>query len=271
MLIFGFYIFNGIVCKARITISTFIIIKFYLIKFVSELQINLKLLIKLFCMWLCYHFQVISLLISKKVCTFLWLLQGIQIVAARKTIFPFSRCPEKVVFPKKLCWNMIFLAFLGKMIFLFPENMILYLRRKMKDDFSQKNTRKYIFFKLSEKMVFPKMAAPAHDLSFLSGKMVFFSRKHDIFSLGRKWEAAFLRKYMEIWHFLCTRTGVTNVAPRPSVKKNQRWSYPAKIHLKVIDVLDWHPRKSSSNSLYFHGDLYRRFHALLSSEEKQET
>ena len=75
----------------------------------------------------------------------------------------------------------------------------------------------------------------------LSRKMVFFSRKHCIFSLGRKWEAALLRKYMEIWHFLCTRTGVTNVAPRPSVKKNQRWSYPAKIHLKVIDVLDWHP------------------------------
>ena len=105
----------------------------------------------------------------------------------------------------------------------------------------------------------------------LSGKMVFFSRKHDIFSLGRKWEVAFLRKYMEIWHFLCTRTGVTNVAPRPSVKKNQRWSYPAKIHLKVIDVLDWHPRKSSSNSLYFHGDLYRRFHILLSSKKNQET
>ena len=57
----------------------------------------------------------------------------------------------------------------------------------------------------------------------------------------------------------------------PLCQKNQRWSYPAKIHLKVIDVLDWHPRKSSSNSLYFHGDLYRRFHALLSSEEKQET
>ena len=33
---------------------------------------------------------------------------------------------------------------------------------------------------------------------------------------------------------------------------------------------DWHPRKSSSNSLYFQGDLYRHFHALLSSEEKQE-
>ena len=55
-------------------------------------------------------------------------------------------------------------------------------------------------------------------------------------------------------------------APLP--KKNQGWSYPAKIHLKVIDVLDWHPRKSSSNSLYFHRDLYRRFHVLLSSEKK---
>ena len=57
----------------------------------------------------------------------------------------------------------------------------------------------------------------------------------------------------------------------PLCQKNQRWSYPAKIHLKVIDVLDWHPRKSSSNSLYFHGDLYRRFHILLSSKKKQET
>ena len=54
----------------------------------------------------------------------------------------------------------------------------------------------------------------------------------------------------------------------PLCQKNQRWSYPAKIHLKVIDVLHWHHRKSSSNSLYFHGDFHRRFHALLSSEKK---
>ena len=81
----------------------------------------------------------------------------------------------------------------------------------------------------------------------------FFSPwKHDIFSLGRKWETTFLKKFMETWCFLCTRTAVTNVAPRPSVKKDQRWSYLAKIHLKVIGILDWHPRKSSSNSLYFH-------------------
>ena len=164
---------------------------------------------------------------------------------------------------------MIFLVLSGKMIFLFPENMILHPRRKMEDDLSQKNTGKYdIFFKISEKMVFSKRATLQHDRSCIFWKDGAFSRKHDIFSLGRKWEMTFLRKYMEIWYFLCTRAGVKNVAPRPSVKKNQRQSYPAKIYLNVIDVLDWHPRKGSSNSLYFHGGLYRRFHVPLSSEKK---
>ena len=53
----------------------------------------------------------------------------------------------------------------------------------------------------------------------LPGKMVFFSRKHDIFSLGGKWEMIFLKKYMEIWYFLCTRTGVANVVAAPLPKK----------------------------------------------------
>ena len=52
---------------------------------------------------------------------------------------------------------MIFLVLSGKMIFLFPENIILFFRRKMKDDLSQKNTWKYdIFFKCSGKIIFPK-------------------------------------------------------------------------------------------------------------------
>ena len=44
-----------------------------------------------------------------------------------------------MVFPKKSRWNMIFLELSGKMIFLFPENMILFFRRKRKDDLSQKD------------------------------------------------------------------------------------------------------------------------------------
>ena len=56
----------------------------------------------------------------------------------------------------KLHWNMTFVVLSTKIIFLFPENMILFFRRKMKDDLSQKNTWKYnIFFKCPEKVVFP--------------------------------------------------------------------------------------------------------------------
>ena len=72
----------------------------------------------------------------------------------------FFKCCEKMIFPKKSHWNMTFLVILsGKKIFLFPENMILFFRRTMKDDLSQKNTWKYIFFKCPEKMVFPKKIA----------------------------------------------------------------------------------------------------------------
>ena len=105
-----------------------------------------------------------------------------------------------MVFPKKLRWNMIFLVLSGKMIFLFRENMILYLRRKMKDDLFQKNTLKYdIFFKLSEKMVFPKRAAPAHDLSCIIWKDGIFSRKHDIFSWTESERQSFSKN---IWKYI---------------------------------------------------------------------
>ena len=97
-------------------------------------------------------------------------------ITLRKTIFFFSKCSEEMVFPKKLHWNMIYLVLSGKMIFLFPKNMILFFRRKMKDDLSQKNTWKYdIFFKCSEKMVFPKKSH--WNLIFL----VLFRRKVFVF------------------------------------------------------------------------------------------
>ena len=85
---------------------------------------------------------------------------------ARKTIFSFSKCSEKMIFPKQSHWNMIFLVSSGNMIFLFPKNLILLFRRKMKDDLSQKNTWKYdkynssnvpkrwSFKKLHSKMIF---------------------------------------------------------------------------------------------------------------------
>ena len=85
----------------------------------------------------------------------------------------FFKCSEKVVFPKKSHWNVIFLVALsGKMILHFPKNMILFFRQKMKDDLSQKeNTWKYgIFFKCSEKMFFPEKIALEYDLSCIIWK-----------------------------------------------------------------------------------------------------
>ena len=61
---------------------------------------------------------------------------------------------------------------------------------------------------------------------------------------------------------------MSRLPPPPPAKKIQGWPYPAKIHLKVIEVLDWHPGNSSSKSLYLLRDLYGRFHVLLSSEKK---
>ena len=141
-------------------------------------------------------------------------------ITAGKTIFSFSRRPKKMVFPKKLCWNIIFVVLSGKVTFLFPENMILPLRRKMKDDLSQKIHGNMISsWNVLKRWSFQKGLRWDMIFLVLSGKMILFSRKHDIFSLGGKWGAIFFKKYMEIWNFLCTRTGVTNVALWPTVKK----------------------------------------------------
>ena len=69
-------------------------------------------------------------------CIYIVYIIYIYIYNARETTVSFSRRPEKMVFPKKLLQNMIFLVLSGEMTFLFLENMILRLRRKIKDDIS---------------------------------------------------------------------------------------------------------------------------------------
>ena len=66
-------------------------------------------------------------------------------VTARKTIFSFFKCFEKMVFPKKSHWNMILIASSGKVAFVFLENMIFSLWREMKDGLSQKIHGSMIF------------------------------------------------------------------------------------------------------------------------------
>ena len=101
-----------------------------------------------------------------------------------KTHIFFSKCSEKIVFPKKLHRNMILLILTGKMMFLFPENMISFFRQKMKGDLSLKNTWKYdVFFKFSEKMFFSKKSRRNMIFLVSSGKMTFLFAKNLIFLL----------------------------------------------------------------------------------------
>ena len=178
-----------------------------------------------------------------------------------------------MVFPKKLRWNIIFLVLLGKIMFFFPKNMILTLDGKWKMIFlKKKNTRKYdIFFMPSEKMVFSKGAAPWNGLSCIIWKDGIFFSKTRYFFLGQEAsddppQEIHGNMIFSASTYECYKPGVTPLCPKKS-----RMVLSRKNTSKVIDVLDWHPGKSSSNFLYFHGDLYGRFHVLLSSEKNQET
>ena len=141
---------------------------------------------------------------------------------ARKTIFYFSRHPEKMVFPKTSRWNMIFLVLSGKMIFLFPKNIILHLRQKMKDDLSQKNTQKYyIFFKPSEKMVFRKRAALGHDLSCIIWKDGIFFPKTWYFFFGQEVRGDLSQEIhgnmiFSVYMYECYKRGVTPLCQKKS-------------------------------------------------------
>ena len=68
-----------------------------------------------------------------------------------------------------------------------------------------------------------------------------------------------LKRYMEIWYFMCIRLDVTNMELLPSAKKKSKMIFSHKNSLKGIEVLDIHSRKSFNNSLYFYGYLYMVF------------
>ena len=168
-----------------------------------------------------------------------------------KTYFLFPNVLKRWSFEKTCTGVWSFLYYQERRYFFFPKIWLYSLDKKNERWSSSKtNTWKYdIFFKCSEKMV--------------------FTRKYDIFSLNGKWKMIFLKKYKEILYFLYICMNVTDMILL-FCQKNQRRSSPEKIHLKVIDIIDWHSRKSSNGFLYFNGDLDRRFHILLFSEKKRQ-
>ena len=107
------------------------------------------------------------------------------VITARKTIFSFPKCSEKIVFLKKSHWNIIFLVSSRKMVFLFPESMMLFFRRKIKDDLSQKLHVSMTFSSnVLKRWSFQKIALE-YDLSCIIRKDgICLSRKYDIFSMA---------------------------------------------------------------------------------------
>ena len=93
-------------------------------------------------------------------------------LARKRTLNHLAKLPYK-----------IFLVSSGKMIFLFPENMILFFRQKRKYDPSQKIPGNLMFLQISWKDGLSEKFAPEHDLfcniwkddtSFFSENMIFF-------------------------------------------------------------------------------------------------
>ena len=166
---------------------------------------------------------------------------------ARKTIFSFSRRPEKMVFPKKSRWNMIFLVLLGKIMFLFLENMILILGGKWKMIFFKKVQGDMIFSSgLSKRRSFQKR--PRWDMIFLvlSGKMGFFSPENTIFfpwAGSQRWSFA-----RNTWKYdiFCVDVWVLQTWCHASLPKKSRMALSRKNTPKG----DWRSRLRSWKELH---------------------
>ena len=187
---------------------------------------------------------------------------------ARKTIFSFSKCSEKMVFPKKSHWNMIFLVLSGKMIFLFPENMILFFRRKMKDNLYQKKYMEiWYFLQMFRKDSLSKKKSRWNMIFLvLSGKVVFFFWKIWYFFFGRKMKDDLSEEIhgniiFFVYMYKCYKYDITLLQKKSKMIFSWKNTLTGNWHSRS------HSRKSSNDSLYFYGDLHRRFHMLFSSEK----
>ena len=138
-----------------------------------------------------------------------------HIALHEKPYFLFPNVLKTWSFQKKSHWN-IFFVLSGKTIFLFPENMILFLDTKRKMIFLKKKKKKYLeiwyFLQLFWKDVLSRKFAPEHD--------IYFFQKIWYFCFGRKMkEDNFIKKRVEIWYFPYIYVGVTSTtSPLPRQK-----------------------------------------------------
>ena len=134
----------------------------------------------------------------------------------------------------------------------FPENVILFFRRKMKDDLSPKNTWKYdISFKCPEKTVFQKNCSGIWSFLYYLKRWCIFFPENMIPFLWTENERWSFSRNTWAYDIFCIYVWMLQTWYYPSAKKkkkkkkNQRWSSPKKNTLKG----NWHSRSFSSNKL----------------------
>ena len=137
---------------------------------------------------------------------------------ARKTIF-FSKCSEKMIFPKNCAWTWYFLYYLERWYFSFPNIWSHFLDGKWKMIFLKKIHGNVIFsLNAPKRWSFQKKSCWNIIFLVLSGKMTFSSIKYDIFILDVIWNIIFLKKYIQISYFLYICLNVTNMILRKKVR-----------------------------------------------------
>ena len=187
-----------------------------------------------------------------------------------KPYFLFPGVLKRWSFQKKSRWNIILLVLLGKIMFLFLENMILTLDGKWKLIFSEKVQGNMIFSSgLPKRWSFQK--GPRQEMIFLvlSRKIVFFFPKTRCFFLGQEASDDLSQeihgnKIFSVYTCGCYKPGVT-----PPCQKKSRMNLSRKNTPKG----DWRSRLTSWKELQqFPAPSQRTAQSsLLSSKKNQET
>ena len=167
-------------------------------------------------------------------------------------------------FPKNHAVIWSFLYYREIWYFFFPKIWSYLQTENERWSFSKKYTEIWYFPQMFWKDgLFKKDRPGAWSFLHYLERWYFFPKTWYFFP-GRKtreeWPFSRNTRKHDIFYLICSTP--------PCKNKNQRRSYPAKTHLKVIDIPDRHLRKGSSKSLYLHGDPYRHFHILQFSKKK---
>ena len=135
-----------------------------------------------------------------------------------KPYFLFPDVLKRWSFQKNCAGIWSFLYYRERWYFFFPKIWSYTLDGKWKMIFLKKIHGNMIFSSnFLKRWSFQKGLCRHMIFLVLFGKLVFFSRKHDIFSLGRKWKTVFLRKYMETWCIALQRRKTGNIIYRIEV------------------------------------------------------